>query len=341
MAHLSFRYPNAAVRAVPIHEKSSVAWLTERGNTIGASEIGMAIGVSKYGGLLDLISNKRAQRGGAATHSDSPAMADGRDAESAILAMAFRRLAFLELEMHAGEAVRDAVISATPDAVLVDRSGLVVATVEAKLDRSRTDWSAVEDGNFSGLEPRDLRLAYWWQVQHQLKVTGCAFGYLAVWSVYDLTVIRIEADAEASAIIDQAAYSADAWISHPDGALPEPTIADTLSAVACSIRPATDEALTVDGAVATALEEYAAAAAAIKALEEQQDAAKRIVLAAHASSAKLQTASGFKSSFVAPSVRTGLDSKRLTEELPDIAAKYSKTTEVSGSCRITAPRAKK
>lgn len=341
MAHLSFRYPNSAVRAVPTHDKSSVAWLTERGNTIGASEIGMAIGVSKYGGLLDLIANKRAQRSGAATHSDSPAMADGRDAESAILAMAFRRLSVLDLEMHAGEAVRDMVLSATPDAVLVDRTGLVVATVEAKLDRSRTDWSAVEDGDFSRLTAPDLRLAYWWQVQHQLKVTGCSFGYLAVWSVYDLTVIRIEADAEAAAVIEQAAYSADAWIGHPDGAFPEPSIADTLSAVASSIRPATDEALTVDGDIAADIEQYAAAAAAIKTLEEQQDAAKRRILAAHASSAKLQTASGFKSSFVAASVRSGLDTKRLTEELPDIAAKYAKTTEVSASCRITAPRAKK
>ncbi len=49
---------------LPAHRHGSDAWLIERGNTIGASEIGMVIGVSPYGGLLDLVTRKRAALAG-------------------------------------------------------------------------------------------------------------------------------------------------------------------------------------------------------------------------------------------------------------------------------------
>ena len=80
MASNALTYSSGA-QALPAHKHGTDAWLIERGNTIGASEIGMVIGVSPYGGLLDLVTRKRAALAGNVEQFDSPAMADGRDAE--------------------------------------------------------------------------------------------------------------------------------------------------------------------------------------------------------------------------------------------------------------------
>lgn len=43
---------------------------------------------------------------------------------------------------------------------------------------------------------------------------------------------------------------------------------------------------------------------------------------------------GAKLTYVSPSVRTSIDSKKLKEEEPDIAKKFTKTTNVNASVRI-------
>lgn len=334
-------FPNEFVIVAPAVEHDSDAWHFRRANTVGASEIGMALGVSKYGGLLDLILTKRDLLAGKIERFDNDAMAAGRDAEATILKLARRKLDLdANHELAPGELLTFGNASATPDAVVIDAAGRVVATVEAKLDRARHDWQAVIDNGFGGLEAGDTRLLYFWQVQAQLHVTGCKVGYLAVWQVWAFYLIKIEADADAAAAIVAASDAAMAWVNDSLQRLPAATDADTLAALARTIKPAADETLTVDGEIAAALESYGQASAAIKALEIQQDAAKRIILAAHADAAKLQTASGFKSSFVAASTRNGIDTAKLTAELPDIAAAYQKTTSVSAGCRITSPKVK-
>ena len=39
--------------------------------------------------------------------------------------------------------------------------------------------------------------------------------------------------------------------------------------------------------------------------------------------------------YIAPTTRTSIDSAKLKKELPDVAEKYSKTSNVSASVRIT------
>ena len=333
-------YPHGCT-PLPVHKHGSEAWLIERGNTIGASEIGMVIGVSPYGGLLDLVTRKRAALAGTVDQNDSPAMADGRDAEETILRMARRRIGAPHLKMRSGEGVATGRASATPDAILVDDTGLVVATIEAKLDRSRTDWSAVADGNFSDLQPGDLRLAYWWQVQMQLRVTGCASGWLAVWTVYDFHLIYIDADVDAANTIDTAVAAAWKWVTNSKGLLPAPTDADSLAAIAASVKPKTDEPRQVDGDLADRIERYAAINVQIAELEREQETIKRALLVAHNDAAALVTANGFKSTFVAASSRRSVDTKRLQAERPEVAEEFTRTSDVSAGCRVTAPRAKK
>ena len=42
-----------------------------------------------------------------------------------------------------------------------------------------------------------------------------------------------------------------------------------------------------------------------------------------------------KFTYVAPTIRTSIDSTKLKKDLPDVAAKYSKTSKVSASVKIT------
>ena len=320
--------------------KDSAEWHAIRAETVGASEIGVVLGVSPYRGLLGLVLDKRAALDRDFQSTDSEAMSLGRKAESFVLELAAEAIGE---KIVPGEAVRlsDIPLSATPDGLIYDSENWCVATVEAKLDRARLDWNEVQENGFAHLSGTDARLAYWWQVQTQLRVTGAFKGYLAVWTVYDFHLIEIAPDLAAFAVIDEAATTAIAWVNHPKKALPAATDADDLSTLARTIYPAKEEPVEVEGEVAEAIETYARLSAEIKVLEERQDEAKRVILEAHRSSSKLATAGGFKSSFSEASERVSLDSKALTEAHPDIAAKFQKVTRVSASCRVTAPRAKK
>ena len=82
-------YPNA-VREIPVHEHGSKAWLIERANTLGASELGKALGVSPYGGLLSLVIDKRQALAGNPEVISSDAMQDGQDAARAELRLLLR-----------------------------------------------------------------------------------------------------------------------------------------------------------------------------------------------------------------------------------------------------------
>lgn len=329
-------YPGTCER-VPVYAKDTQDWHRERAKTIGASEIARVLGVSPYGGLIGLILQKRDDADGCGTRTDSEAMAQGRDAEETILRIAARKIG---ATIHPGEALRRDYLSATPDGLILDAAGNVTATVEAKLDRGRNDWSEVESRGFAHLTGQDTRLAYYYQVQTQLAITGCAYGYLAIWTVYDFHLIRIEANAQAARIIEEGARIATAWIQDPSGRLPSATEADTLSDLARTIHPKTEEPVEAEPEVAAAIERYAELSAKIKELEAEQDAAKRIILEAHTVSAKLSTAAGYKSAFVESAERRSLDAKALESAEPETYARYLRTSRVSATCRITAPRKK-
>lgn len=332
-----------SVELVPVHAHGSKAWLVERGNTVGASEVGKAIGVSPYGGLLSLVLDKRKAVSGNPDVVTSEAMQDGQDAEATILRMAWRRLTEYgpDHTLEPGEAIKVGHCSATPDGLIVNKDGLVVALIEAKLDRSRgTDWHEVTEMGFGHLSGTDMRLSYWWQVQQQLALTGARVGYLAVWTVFDFHLISIEADDDAAAVIETAAASVMAWVNDPAERLPAPTDADSLRTIAGTVRPASEGPIEVGADVAAALAAYVSLGKQIDALEEQRDAAKRIILEAHNAGAKLTSADGIKSSYIAASERVSIDTKALEADHPTIVAGYKKVSQVAASCRVTAPRVK-
>ena len=343
-------YPNA-VREIPVHEHGSKAWLIERANTLGASELGKALGVSPYGGLLSLVIDKRQALAGNPEVISSDAMQDGQDAEDTVLRMAWRRLQQLaggayystpQPEMVKGTAIALGAVSATPDALIIEsETSNAVSLIEAKLDRSRnTDWTEVLENGFGHLSGADLRLNYWWQVQTQLYVSGLSVGYLAVWTVFNFYLIEIEADEAAADVIAQVGPTVMAWVTDSADRLPAPTDADGLRTIASTVRPASEGPIEVDGEVAEALAAYVSLGKQIDALDEQRDAAKRIILSAHNAGAKLASADGIKSSFIAASERMSIDTKKLETDHPALMADYRKVTQVSASCRVTAPRSK-
>jgi len=278
-------------------------------------------------------------------------MQDGQDAEDTVLRMAWRRLQQLaggayhatpQPDMVKGTAIALGALSATPDALIIDQETMnAVSLIEAKLDRSRnTDWSEVLENGFGHLSGADLRLNYWWQVQCQLYCTGLSVGYLAVWTVFNFYLIEIEADEAAAEVIAQVGPTVMAWVVDSADRLPAPTDADGLRTIASTVRPASEGPIEVEGAVAEALAAYVSLGKQIDALDEQRDAAKRIILDAHNAGAKLASADGIKSSFIAASERVSLDTKKLESDHPALVADYRKVTQVSASCRVTAPRSK-
>ena len=112
---------------VASYPKDSREWHTVRAETVGASEVGVVLGVSPYGGLLGLVLDKRDALAGNPRIWDSEAMALGRLAEDFILTHAGELLGAAVL--FPVDPVRDLThpVSATPDGVILDDAGVVPA----------------------------------------------------------------------------------------------------------------------------------------------------------------------------------------------------------------------
>lgn len=356
MAKPTFCYLNQKTIALPPAIHGSAEWQLGRSHHIGASEVAAVLGVSKWGGLLDIVRTKRNLRAGIIEDNDNDAMAFGREFEEFIIRAGMRKLGITTMSSPIAwtlsESLACGAVSATPDALIVDvtqtnAEGIetVVATFEAKVDRSGADWQQVNEFGFADLEPGDIRLAYYLQVQSQLYVSGCKKGYLCVATGlgYDrIHLIEIFADAETQATIVEAAEAALAWVNDSSGRWPAASDSDSLATLAATIRPkGGEESLLVVGEVEAAMEEYVDLGRSKKNIEERQEQLKKIIVAHHAEGVKLHTASGVKSSFSAESSKEAFDAKAFEEANPALAAKYRKTVTRAGGAVITAPRAKK
>lgn len=93
----------------------------------------------------------------------------------------------------------------------------------------------------------------------------------------------------------------------------------------------------------TALAELVEVESLIKSIEEQKKAAEAQAQELRASLMQAMEANGvtsfenesIKITYVAPTTRTAIDSAKLKKELPEIAEKYTKTSNVKASLRIT------
>lgn len=94
--------------------------------------------------------------------------------------------------------------------------------------------------------------------------------------------------------------------------------------------------VTMQNEAGTVIREIAALTVRKKAIEDQEKEMRAQLLAAMEKyGVKSFESDTVKFVYVAPTTRTTLDSAKLRKDLPDIAAKYSKTSPVSASVKIT------
>lgn len=118
---------------------------------------------------------------------------------------------------------------------------------------------------------------------------------------------------------------------------------DTCKDVCSELSPDCEDAFTEETALATMQKEAGAVITAIanlsvqkKKIEDQEkEMRKQLVAAMEKYGVKSLKNDLVEIVYVAPTTRTTIDSKALKNDLPDVAAKYSKTSNVSASVKIT------
>lgn len=112
--------------------------------------------------------------------------------------------------------------------------------------------------------------------------------------------------------------------------------------VCTELSPDCEDAFNEENALATMQQKSAAVIQAIvdlvkqkKAIEDQEATMKEQLLKAMEQyGVKKFESADVSFTYVAPSTRTTIDSKALKADLPDVAAKYSKTSNVAASVRV-------
>lgn len=118
---------------------------------------------------------------------------------------------------------------------------------------------------------------------------------------------------------------------------------DTCKDVCSELSPDCEDAFTEETALATMQKEAGAVIEKIanlsvqkKQIEDQEkEMRKQLVAAMEKYGVKSLKNDLVEIVYVAPTTRTTIDSKALKNDLPDVAAKYSKTSNVSASVKIT------
>lgn len=202
------------------------AWLEERRQGIGASEVGILFGVSPYGSLLSLYADKIGSP--AENTGDGIARRVGHELEEFVLKLAGEETGFEFRHNTRSIALANTVVRATPDAFVFDRSrendGCGVADAKVVGAHNVGEW-------LEGGIPLDYEL----QLQTQMLVCGTTWGILAgllLGAKQGFVWHRIQADLNLQAIIK--ARVAWFWEEHILPRVPPP--ADE--------HPATERALT-------------------------------------------------------------------------------------------------
>lgn len=343
---------------LPDYPRDTQEWYAARARSIGASEIAMALGCSRYGGLCDLVTRKREALAGRFDDSDSDQLAEGRAYESAIVAVVARRLRtrpeFADLSSMFVTAPAPSYahpdeprLTATPDGVLVSTTSsnpVVDGVLETKRDRSGADWKEVAKYGWDSVPAGDLRLQYLIQVQTQILVTGARFGLLAVHTGFDTHVIRVAPDPAMHAVILAAVPTVWRWIEEPTGALPPLDACDSDAAVNARLRGRQDATETPPEHVADAIRAYASASAALKPLEAAKATASAVVRRYYTETdaKRLATADGYAANLVVmpPAQRFDLTAALANPDLAPILSQYITHEDRAAQVRITAPKGK-
>jgi len=219
-------FPNN-VQVIHTWRHGSKEWLIERGFTVGASEIGKALGVSPYGGLLSLVIDKRKAHMGNPDVVSSEAMQDGQDAEATVLRMAWRRLQNIEggiceatatPEMVPGYPVALGVVLAVVGAALI---GQVGGRLGQALHRVAVGSQRAADGLGEGgtgrLHERTLELIKGQAGNEQpalIEAQGEAQHAIGGGHCHAMGDSRVRAEGQHPALMQSAPFAAEVELEH-------------------------------------------------------------------------------------------------------------------------------
>ncbi len=247
-------------------EYGSAEWTADRANYIGASDVPMLLGVSEYGGPLDLYQIKRGEK----VIEQTPAMARGHIYEPAICADFLLNFPEFTAESR-GTVIHPAgdFLRATVDRVITGPHG--VGILEAKNVTPRFMHLYGESGSDNA--PLD-KVA---QIQTQFEVLDLDWGYIAVNFGFELRWYFIERDREVGEAIKETAFEFMRDHVIP-GIPPEPSPEhDTYEAITRRFLGASKVELDADEETAGLILEFASVKATKKAAEEREDELKAVL----------------------------------------------------------------
>lgn len=242
------------------------AWLKNRMNGVGGSDMSSIIGVNKYATILDVWLTKTGRKHD--EQLDSFAIRKGNALEP-VLRRWFQD-SHPELELHDGtgyslQSTDHPCMLASLDGYLYDQETDSYGVLECKTaNRFRaSDW---EDGDGNPQIP----VYYLVQVTHYLAVTGWQWGYvIADNSSGNPLIIRFERDDDDIQAVTKAAEDFWGYVRRDE----MPTLT-TMKDVAKAFPEPVDDIIDADDAQGDLLKQYADVTSRIKELKTQQDKLK-------------------------------------------------------------------
>lgn len=316
--------------SAPAIDYGSVTWVADRANYIGASDVPLLLGVSEYGGPLDLYQIKRGEK----VVETTPAMLRGHIYEPAICADFLLNFPTFTAET-AGTVSHQAgdFLRATVDRVLVTPHGRGI--LEAKNVTPRFMHLYGESGSDNA--PLD-KVA---QVQTQMEVLDLPWAYIAVNFGFELRHYFIERDREiGEAIVEQAfTFMRDHVIP---GIPPEPTPEhDTYDAITRRFLGPSEQTLDADDETAALVLEFASVKATKKAAEEREDELKALLAARIGTAYGLDAGAHGRVLWPESKGRTSIDTDGLIRDLnvpADVLQRYTRVGAPYRTMRYYPPK---
>lgn len=302
---------NTAVVFADTRDMSRDKWLETRRNGIGGSDVAAIMGANPYASPLSVYADKI---GAAPDNETSEAMRQGTD-----------------LEAYVAERFTDAT------GIKLRRVNRIFQHPEYPWMLANIDRDVVGgDGGFEAkttnilnkhdFENGEVPLNYMWQCQHYMAVTGAPYWFLAVLVLGKaFHVFRIDRD---DALIDRLIQAErEFWIDHVEKRVPPlPTGSDSDDAALEAIYPESHEGIDVDLTDVNDALNLIDLLKADKAKLETRIRAAEDEIKAVLGDRERGTAADWRVSWKS-STRSTVDTKRLRAELPEIAAKYTNTTQ--------------
>lgn len=295
---------------VNLTDVSRAEWLELRKRGIGGSDAGAILGLNPYTSAFQVYCDKK---GMLEEKEDNEAMRQGRDLEEYVA----RRF-----EEKEGKEIRRCnfmLQHPEHEFMLADVDRLVVgepAGLECKTTSilTKTDY-----------EGGDIPPQYYAQCVHYMAVTGATHWYIAILILNKgFYVFRIDRnEGEIAALTER---EREFWENHLlAGNPPEPDGSERAGKVIQQLFPGIkDTPVVLLYGQEDMMRRYKELEAQIKSLETEQDRLKQAIQL-EMKDATLGKAEGFTVKF-SPQSRTSVDSKALKAELPDIYARYARTS---------------